>query len=157
MRLKSHKSNERPKFEINADASLAVGLPDSMVLAVISLATIYWLLDSVLNIFFSNKFNLIAELIGPDLYDIYLRVIVLCLFIMLGSHAQTVINKLKLAKQKLNESEELWRSLVATAPDIITAVDHKGIIRFINQDIAELPRKKAVGKSFYQLLPQEYR
>ncbi len=26
-----------------------------------------------------------------------------------------VINKLKLAKQKLNESEELWRSLVATA------------------------------------------
>ena len=157
MRLKSHKSNERPKFEISADASLAVGLPDSMVLAVISLATIYWLLDSVLNIFFSNKFNLIAELIGPDLYDIYLRVIVLCLFIMLGSHAQTVINKLKLAKQKLNESEELWRSLVATAPDIITAVDHKGIIRFINQDIAELPRKKAIGKSFYQLLPQEYR
>jgi len=157
MRLKSHKSNERPKFEINADASLGVGLPDSMVLAVISLATIYWLLDSVLNIFFSNKFNLIAELIGPDLYDIYLRVIVLCLFIMLGSHAQSVINKLKLAKQKLNESEELWRSLVATAPDIITAVDHKGIIRFINQDIAELSRKKAVGKSFYQLLPQEYR
>ena len=91
MRLKSNKSNERPKFEINSDASLAVGLPDSMVLAVISLATIYWLLDSVLNIFFSNKFNLIAELIGPDLYDIYLRVIVLCLFIMLGSHAQYVI------------------------------------------------------------------
>jgi hypothetical protein len=52
MRLKSNKSNERPKFEINSDASLAVGLPDSMVLAVISLATIYWLLDSVLNIFF---------------------------------------------------------------------------------------------------------
>ena len=157
MRLKSHKYNERPQFEINADDSLAVGLPDSMVLAVISLATIYWVLDSVLNIFFSNKFNLNAELIGPDLYDIYLRVIVLCLFIMFGSHAQTVINKLKLAKQRLNESEELWRSLVATAPDLIAAVDHKGIIRFINQDIAELPRKKAVGKSFYQLLPQEYR
>jgi len=40
---------------------------------------------------------------------------------------------------------------------MIAAVDHKGIIRFINQDIAELPRRKAVGKSFYQLLPQEYR
>lgn len=157
MRLKSHKSGPRPKFEINGDDSLAVGLPDSMVLAVVSLATIYWLLDSILNIFFSNKFNLIAELIGPDLYDIYLRIIVLCLFIMLGSHAQTVINKLKLAKQKLNESEELWRTLVATAPDMITAVDHNGIIRFINQDNAELTRKEAVGKSFYQLLPQEYR
>jgi len=157
MRLKSLKSARSAAFETDADAEERDGLPDSMVMAVISLATVYWVLDSILNIFFSNKFNLIAELIGPDLYDIYLRVIVLCLFIMLGSHAQSVINKLKVAKQKLNQSEELWRSLVATAPDMITAVDHKGIIRFINQDIADLPRKKAVGRSFYQFLPQEYR
>lgn len=155
--LKSLKSSERTKFETKADTTVWESLPDSMVLAVIFIATIYWVLDSVLNIFFSNKFNLIAELIGPDLYDIYLRVIVLCLFIMFGSHAQSVINKLREAKQKLNESEELWRSLVATAPDMITAVDHNGIIRFINQDISELPREKAVGRSFYHFLPQEYR
>ena len=128
-----------------------------MVPAVIFIACIYWLLDSVLNIFFGNKFNLIAELIGPDLYDVYLRVIVLCLFVMFGSHAQSIINKLKEAKQKLNESEELWRSLVATAPDVITAVDQKGIIRFVNQDIFQLPRDKAVGKSIYHFLPENYR
>ncbi len=128
-----------------------------MVLAVILIACIYWVLDSVLNIFFGNKFNLIAELIGPDLYDVYIRVIVLCLFVMFGSHAQTIINKLKEAKQKLNESEELWRSLVATAPDVITAVDQKGIIRFVNQDIFKLPREKAVGKSIYKFLPEKYR
>ncbi len=154
--LKTIKSREKAKFNA-AETVNREDLPDSMVLAVIFLATIYWVLDSVLNIFFSNKFNLIAELIGPDLYDVYLRVIVLCLFIMFGSHAQSVINKLKLAKQKLNDSEELWRSMVATAPDMITAVDRKGIIRFINQDIAELTREKAVGKSFYKLLPKEYR
>ena len=157
MGLKSPTLAEKARFESNADVAVRQRLPDNMVLAVISLATIYWILDSVLNIFFSNKFNLIAELFGPDLYDIYLRVIVLCLFIMLGSHAQSVINKLREAKQKLNESEELWRSLVATAPDMITAVDHNGIIHFINQDIAELPRDKAVGKSFYNFLPEEYR
>ena len=157
MSLKSIKSSDRAKFDTKADTVAREGLPDSMILAVISLATIYWVLDSVLNIFFSNKFNLIAELIGPDLYDIYLRIIVLCLFIMFGSHAQSVINKLKVAKQKLNESEELWRSLVATAPDMITAVDHKGIIRFINQKISELPKEKAVGRSFINFLPQEYR
>jgi PAS domain S-box-containing protein len=155
--LKSLASTEKARFETRADTTVRESLPDNMVLAVIFLATIYWVLDSVLNIFFSNKFNLIAELIGPDLYDIYLRVIVLCLFIMFGSHAQSVINKLRDAKQKLNDSEELWRSMVATAPDMITAVDHNGIIRFINQDIAELPREKAIGKSFYNFLPQEYR
>ena len=142
--LKALKSSDRAKFETTAVAADREGLPDSMVLAVIFLATIYWVLDSVLNIFFSNKFNLIAELIGPDLYDIYLRIIVLCLFIMFGSHAQSVINKLREAKQRLNESEELWRSLVATAPDMITAVDRKGIIRFINKDISELFLSNAI-------------
>ncbi len=155
--LKTRKSSNRAKFESTAVAAERESLPDSMVLAVIFLATLYWILDSVLSIFFSDKFNLIAELIGPDLYDIYLRIIVLCLFIMFGSHAQSVINKLRDAKQRLNESEELWRSLVATAPDMITAVDRKGIIRFINQDISQLPREKAVGRSFYEFLPQEYR
>ena len=96
-RFKAHKSSERAKFETITDTAVGTGLPDSMMLAVISLATIYWVLDSILKIFFSNKFNLIAELFGPDLYDIYLRVIVLCLFLMFGSHAQSVINKLKVA------------------------------------------------------------
>jgi PAS domain S-box-containing protein len=151
------KSGRKAEFETSADVMEPSSLSDSMVLAVIFIATIYWVLDSILNIFFSNKFNLIAELFGPDLYDIYLRVIVLCLFILFGSHAQSIINKLKIAKQKLYASEELWRSLVATAPDMITAVDQKGIIRFINQDISELPREKAVGRSIYKLLPAEYR
>ena len=155
--LTSLISSKKPKFETKAVAETRDGISDSMVLAVILIACIYWLLDSILNIFFENKFNLIAELIGPDLYDIYLRVIVLCLFVMFGSHAQSIINKLKNAKQKLNDSEELWRSLVATAPDVITAVDQKGVIRFVNQDIYTLPREKAIGQSIYKFLPEKYR
>ncbi len=155
--LNPMKSIKKSRFETNVVAEIRDGLPDSMVLAVIFIACIYWVLDSILNIFFANKFNLIAELIGPDLYDIYLRVIVLCLFVMFGSHAQSIINKLREAKQKLNESEELWRSLVATAPDVITAVDQNGIIRFVNQDIFKLPREKAIGKSIYKFLPEKYR
>ena len=151
------KSDKKAAFETKVDTAVASRYSDSMVLAVIFVAIIYWVLDSILNIFFSNKFNLIAELIGPDLYDIYLRVIVLCLFILFGSHAQSIINKLKEAKQKLNESEELWRSLIATAPDMIIAVDQKGIIRFINQNISKLPREKAIGKSMYRFLPSQYR
>jgi PAS domain S-box-containing protein len=131
-------------------------LTDNMILAVILIATIYWVLDSILNLFFSNRFNLIAELFGPDLYDVYIRVIVLCLFLIFGSHAQAIINKLKLAKKKLDESEELWRSLVETAPDIISTVDRDGIIHFINQPIGMLSPDQSMGRCFYDFLPQEY-
>ena len=138
--------------------SLQLGkTPDSMVLAVVLISTVYWVLDSILNIFFSNKFNLIAQLIGPDLYDIYIRIVVLCLLVILGSHAQSIINRLKEATQKLNESEELWRSLVETAPDTIMTVDHSGVIRFINHPLAEMPAGTVTGRSLYDLLPNGYR
>jgi PAS domain S-box-containing protein len=127
-----------------------------MILTVILIATIYWVLDSILNLFFSNRFNLIAELFGPDLYDVYIRVIVLCLFIIFGSHAQSIINKLKVAKKKLDESEELWRSLVETAPDIITTVDRDGTIHFINQATGILTPEQMMGRCFYDFLPQAY-
>jgi PAS domain S-box-containing protein len=132
-------------------------LADSMVLAVVLVSTVYWVLDSILNIFFSNKFNLIAQLIGPDLYEVYIRVVVLCLLVILGSHAQSIINRLNQAKQKLNESEELWRSLVETAPDTIMTVDQAGVIRFINHAISGMPPETAVGRRLYDLLPAESR
>jgi len=39
---------------------------------------------------------------------------------------------------------------------MIIAVDQKGIIRFINQNISKLPREKAIGKSMYRFLPTKY-
>jgi PAS domain S-box-containing protein len=132
-------------------------LADSMVLAVVLVSTVYWVLDSILNIFFSNKFNLIAQLIGPDLYDIYIRVVVLCLLVILGSHAQSIINRLNQAKLKLNESEELWRSLVETAPDTIMTVDQTGGVRFINHALSGMPPETVVGRRLYDLLPAESR
>jgi PAS domain S-box-containing protein len=132
-------------------------ISDSMVLAVVLVSTVYWVLDSILNIFFSNKFNLIAQLIGPDLYDIYIRVVVLCLLVILGSHGQTIINRLHDAQQKLKESEELWRSLVETAPDTIMTVDQSGVIRFINHPLSEMAQGPVTGRCLYDLLPDAYR
>jgi len=97
---------------------------DSMMLAAIFIATAYWILDSILNIFFFNKYNIIAELIGADLYNIYIRVIVLCLFIIFGSHAQASINKYRLAQKSLQEGEERYRTLFEYNPIETITVDH---------------------------------
>jgi PAS domain S-box-containing protein len=132
-------------------------LSDSMVLAVVLISTVYWVLDSILNIFFSNKFNLIAQIVGPDLYDVYIRVVVLCLLVILGSHAQSIINRLNEARQRLNESEELWRSLVETAPDTIMTVDQSGVIRFVNHALIDLPPNQVIGRRLYDLLPEKDR
>lgn len=86
-------------------------IAESMLLSAIIIATIYWLLDSILNIFFSQKLNLVQELVGPDLYDIYTRVIVLCLLIIFGSHAQVSINALRKTRDALRKSEESFKTV----------------------------------------------
>jgi len=86
-------------------------IAESMLLSAIIIATIYWVLDSILNIFFSQKLNLVQELVGPDLYDIYTRVIVLCLLIIFGSHAQVSINTLRKTRDALRKSEESFKTV----------------------------------------------
>ena len=98
-------------------------MADSMVLAVVLVSTVYWVLDSILSIFFSNEFNLIAKLIGPDLYDVYIRVVVLCLLVILGSHAQSIINRLNQAKLAGNA---VWEGLRAVQSGRAAAVDANG-------------------------------
>jgi two-component system cell cycle sensor histidine kinase/response regulator CckA len=85
---------------------------DSMMMAVIPIAICYWIVDSILNIFFYNKYNVLAEIFGPDLYAIYTRVIVLCILVLFGSHAQASINKLRSTRDALRASEQDHRAFI---------------------------------------------
>lgn len=84
---------------------------NSMILIGVFIAIIYVALDTILHIFYSDRFNLIASAVGEDLYEIYIRIIVLCLFAIFGSHAQYTINNLKKKEKELvtyrNHLEEL--------------------------------------------------
>ncbi|MFO7688873.1 MAG: hypothetical protein R6V60_22560, partial [Desulfobacterales bacterium] len=51
---------------------------NSMVLAGVIIASVYIALDTILHIFYSDRFNLLASAVGEDLYEIYIRIIVLC-------------------------------------------------------------------------------
>ena len=85
---------------------------DSMIVAVIPMAIIYWIIDSILNIFFSDKYNIFAEIFGPELYEIYTRLIVFCILLIFGAHAQSSINKLKKIRDALRESEKDHRAFI---------------------------------------------
>jgi PAS domain-containing protein len=100
---KSKKNKKGIRLKINLD---------SMVLAGIFVATLYLALDTILHLFFSDRFNLLAIMIGPDLYEIYIRIIVLCLFVFFGSHAQYTVNNLKEKEEELKEYRDHLEELV---------------------------------------------
>ena len=75
-----------------------------MVLIGIFLAFSYWGLESFLNFFSPEEVNIYRQLFGPNTSEIWMRIIVLCLFLIFGSHVQFTINKRKKAEQALLES-----------------------------------------------------
>jgi adenylate cyclase len=77
-----------------------VGLTDKMVLIGIGLAAVYWILDILLSIFMSVDLNMSSRLFGPGAAEIWPRVIVICLFVIFGSHSQFTINERKKAEEK---------------------------------------------------------
>jgi len=73
---------------------------------------LYWVVDSILSFFLSDSFYFFQELLSPSLDSIYRRLIVICLFIVFGSHMQTNIKKYQVEIDEwVNYSQEVRKSL----------------------------------------------
>jgi ABC-type enterochelin transport system permease subunit len=88
---------------------------DRILLIGISLGIIYWLIDTFLYLISSYDPNILSGIFGPDFDRISTRIIVLCLFIVFGSHVQYSFKQRKWTEsefEKLKEkNEELQREV----------------------------------------------
>jgi len=99
-----------------------VRLTDHMMLIGLALAVVYWILDSILSIFTSYG-NLLEQVLGRNLDEVWTRIIVLCLFAIFASHAQYTINERKKAEAKLERdtvTRERFQRLLS--PDLAERV-----------------------------------
>ncbi len=71
-----------------------------MVLIGLGIAGIYWILDIFLSLFITDEYSIGSRLFGVGYDDIWPRLIVICLFVIFGSHAQYTINERKKAEEK---------------------------------------------------------
>jgi PAS domain S-box-containing protein len=115
-----------------------VSVADSMVLIGIGLAASYWVLETILNIFTSRNVNFFNQLLGPDINEIWPRIIVFCLFIFFGSHVQFTINNRKKAEEALKESEEKYRTILESIEEGYYEVDLNGNLTFCNDSTARI-------------------
>lgn len=113
-----------------------VSITDRMVLAGFGFAAIYWFIDTFVYIIFSYEFNFFQRLIGPDLTGTCNRLIVLCLFIMFGAHAQFTINERKHAEEELLKHRRHTDEQVEKRTADLKAANEK-----LKQEIADLKQK----------------
>ena len=91
---------KKPSERLNKRWNLA----DQMVLIGIFLAFLYWGIESLLNVFSPEEISFYREIFGPNVSEMWMRLVVICLFMIFGSHVQFTINKRKKAEMDLLES-----------------------------------------------------
>lgn len=83
-----------------------VYLTDRMVLIGLGFGIIYWIIETLLYVILSYERFFFNRLFGPDLSEVCTRIIVLCLFLIFGTHAQYTFNKRKHAEAELEKLKE---------------------------------------------------
>jgi len=78
-------------------------LTDRMVLIAIGLGAVYWIIETFLFFVLGYQINFFTRLFGPDLAGVCTRVIVVCLFLIFGSHAQHTFNQRQWAETELEK------------------------------------------------------
>jgi PAS domain S-box-containing protein len=129
-----------------------VNMADSMVLTAVFLSAAYWALEALINLFSPGEISFYREIFGPNAGTMGMRVIVLCLFLIFGSHVQFTINNRKRAEQALRESEEKYRTILESIEEGYYEVGLDGRLRFVNDSTCRI-----LGRSRSELREMDLR
>jgi PAS domain S-box-containing protein len=111
---------------------------NSILISGITLSCFYWVCESFMFFFMAPEANFIQHLLGPDNFNTWTRILVLCLFAIFGSHIHYTINKEREADEALRSSEEKYRSILESVEEGYFETDLKGEIGFFNGSLCRI-------------------
>ena len=135
-----------------------VDMADYMVLTAIFLGALYWALESLLNVFSPEEISFYQEIFGPNISDVWPRLIVFCLFLMFGSHVQFTINERNRALEALRESEEKYRTILENIEEGYYEIDFEGYFIFVNDSLSKIlgvPKVDLRFMSFWDFMDEK--
>ena len=122
-----------------------------MVFIGCGLAAIYWILESVMSTLQNEGTSFINHLIGYNTDEIFARLMVLCFFLIFGSHAQYTINQRRKLDEALVKSEEKYRTIIESIEDGYYEADLEGKFSFFNNSLCNItgyPKEKLRAAGF---------
>ncbi|MDY6792926.1 MAG: PAS domain S-box protein [Thermodesulfobacteriota bacterium] len=118
--------------------NIRTGFLDSIVLTGIGIAAIYWILESFMFFFLSPEANVVHHLLGEDMFETLTRVLVLCMFLIFGSHIQYSVNRRREADRAMRQQDEKYRTIVENIKEGFLETDLSGNFTFFNHSICKI-------------------
>lgn len=133
---------------------------ESMIWVSLGLGAIYWIVDTLLTVLTSADSSFSHTLLGINTRGFWQRLIVLCFFVIFGSHVQYTAKKRRESEEALLETEERFRALVETSTDAIVSVNEKMQVIQWNRAASDLfgySKELMMGKPVDILIPEKFR
>jgi len=111
---------------------------DSIVITGIGIAAIYWILESFMFFFLSPEANIVHHVLGEDMFETLTRVLVLCMFVIFGSHVQYNVNLRREADKAMRQQDEKYRTIIENIKEGFLETDIAGNLTFFNNSICEI-------------------
>jgi PAS domain S-box-containing protein len=102
------------------------------------MAALYWVCESFMYFFLEPEANFIQHLLGPSRFEVFTRLLVLCIFAVFTSHFQHTLNKRRLSDKALLESETKYRSIVEGLEEGYFETDLSGNLTFFNDPLCKI-------------------
>jgi PAS domain S-box-containing protein len=116
----------------------------SILITGITISCFFWVCESFMFFFLAPEANFIQHLLGPDMFNTWTRVLVLCLFAIFGSHIQYTINRERAADEALLESEAKYRTILESIEEGVFEMDLSRQLSFFNGPLCRILGAEAV-------------
>jgi len=132
--------------------SNAARLADSVLLLGLGVAFAYWIFASLIFAMTAKSGSFMDHFFSPGLDEVLSRLLVLCFFMIFGSHVGYTIRQRQKADEALAGSEEKHRTIIENIEDGYYEIDLNGQLAIFNDSF-----RKITGYAAEQLQQLDYR
>jgi PAS domain S-box-containing protein len=111
---------------------------DSIVVTGVGLAALYWVCESFMFFFLAPEANIFHHILGPNLFEVWTRLLVLCIFVIFVSHVRQDINKRRRAFEKMREQDEKYRLIIENIDEGFFELDLEGRFSFVSDPACKI-------------------
>lgn len=125
-----------------------------MVWLGIFLGGAFWFIEAAIHTYIFNGASYYAELLHPEEHEVWMRMLVVSLFIGFGFYSQRIIKKFETAQKNTNRAYRELDQIFNTAADGMRVVNKDFIIIRANDtflNLAGVSREEAIGHKCYEI------
>ena len=111
---------------------------DNMLYIGLGLTAAFWILEAVIHVLISENASFLDRLISFNINDVAIRVLVLCFFMIFGSHAQHTIFERRKTDAALRFSEKKQETILESMDDGYYEIDLEGELTYTNDAFSQI-------------------